>query len=268
MFFSIIALIVSSGVIVYNIYTTGSFMERSTELKGGKSIVVTVGDVNVKNIEDEFPFASVQLVTGATKTLVVEIPFEKNETEVIAKLHTLVKIDGEPSVSTVGPVLGEMFFQQAQLALVTAFIFMAIVVFILFRSFVPSTAVVLSAATDIVTTIAISSILGIRLSLPVLAALLTLIGYSVDTDILLTSELLKSGDSDRKRCIRRAMKTGISLVSTTLAALFAIYFISGAFVLQQIALVLIIGLIIDIFATWFTNAGILRWWLDRKNKVL
>ena len=92
--------------------------------------------------------------------------------------------------------------------------------------------------------------------------LLTLIGYSVDTDILLTTEVMKRNRDDGiTKGIRSAMKTGLTLTLTTLVALSAIYLISGSFVLDQIAIVLIIGLAIDIPTTWLTNTGILRRYL-------
>jgi len=166
-------------------------------------------------------------------------------------------------------LLGDLFFQQTQIALIIAFVFMSIVIFVLFRTLAPSIAVVLAAITDIVVTIGIMNVFGIELSLPVVAALLTLIGYSVDTDILLTSRLLKSGSLTLEEIPERidsAMKTGLTMTFTALAALSALYFIASSSVLHSIALVLIIGIVIDIFATWLTNAGILRLWLLRKSK--
>ena len=55
----------------------------------------------------------------------------------------------------------------------------------------PSGAVVLSAFADIVMTAAVMTVIGIELTLPTTAALLMLIGYSVDSDILLTMRVLK-----------------------------------------------------------------------------
>ncbi|MEM7819497.1 MAG: hypothetical protein QXD48_01570 [Candidatus Aenigmatarchaeota archaeon] len=266
MLFPIIALIISIGIIMNNIITKGSFMQRDIELSGGKLITIETNNVDPQKIRSLFPYANVHLTSGITKNLLIEIPFEKNESEIINELKNDIDIKGEPTVKIVGPAIGQMFFQQAQLALIIAFIFMAIVVFIVFRSLVPSSIVLLAAATDIIVTIAIASLLGVNLSLPVLAALLTIIGYSVDTDILLTSELLKSGTKNISVDIKRAAKTGLTMSATTLVALFAIYFVSGAFVLEQISFILIIGILVDIPATWLTNAGILRFWLEKKWK--
>jgi preprotein translocase subunit SecF len=265
MWVTIVFLVVSVGVLLSNIATTGSFLKRDIDLSGGKLITVQVQDADVEQVKAMLPYANVRLTTGLTKNLLVEIPFDADETSVIEELGTIVTFSSEPSVRSVGPALGSLFFQQAQLALVAAFILMAITVFLVFRSPVPSSIVLLAALTDIVGTIAVLSFLGIPLSLPVLAALLTLIGYSVDTDILLTNELVK-GRAGMQAGFRHAAKTGLTMTTTTLVALAAMYFVSGSYVIEQIAIVLFIGLIIDMPATWLTNAGVLRWWLERKNK--
>lgn len=263
----LILLILSIGVIANNIITTGSFMERDIELAGGKSITFEVTSADITAIKSELPHATVHLTSGIVKNLIVEIPFDKDETEVIGVVSQHADVRGSSTLRTIGPTIGNIFFQQTQLALIVAFIFMAITVFILFRSPVPSSIVVLAAATDILVTIAILSAAGVALSLPVLAALLTLIGYSVDTDLLLTSELLKGGHHEISNGIKRAMKTGLTMTATTLVALFAMYFVSGSAVIEQIAFVLIIGLIVDLPATWMANAGILRAWLERKRRL-
>ena len=259
-------LVISIGILVYNTMSTGFIMQRDIELSGGKMITIEVINPDIQKITAAIPYANVRLTTGATKSLLIEIPFDADEKKALDDIKNAVEMKGEPSIRTIGPALGNVFFQQAQLAIVIAFIFMAVTVFILFRSFMPSTIILLAATTDIVGSMVIISILGIKFSLPVLAALLTLIGYSVDTDILLTSELLKSGRSDFRQSIKRAMKTGLTMTFTTLAALFALYFVSGSFVIEQIAFVLIVGLLIDIPATWLTNAGLMRWHLERLEK--
>jgi len=259
-------LVISIAIIASNIITTGYFMDRSVEFSGGKIISVGVDVVNLPELRQALPYATIHLVTGITNTLQVEVSFEKNETEIFNTIQNHAHIIGLPTTKAVGPALGEIFFNQAQLAIILAFIFMAIVVFIIFRSFVPSGIVLLCAGTEILFSIAISSLLGIQLSLPVLAALLTIIGYSVDTDILLTTELLKSSREEVKDNIRKAAKTGLTMSFTTIVVLLSLYFVSGSFILEQMALVILIGILIDMPATWLTNAGILRWWIVRKEK--
>jgi len=69
-----------------------------------------------------------------------------------------------------------------------AFLGMSVLVFALFRTFVPSSlAVVASAFSDLMVPIAVMNLLGIQMTLGTIAALLMIIGYSVDSDILLNN---------------------------------------------------------------------------------
>ncbi len=263
MFLPILLLVISSAIILLNFASTGSFMQRDVELSGGKMITLQVTNADISNLSLSFPYASFHLTKGDATNLLVQIPSDMDEKAVIKEISAVVDVKGEPSIRIVGPVLGEIFWKQAQLALIIAFIAMAVFVFILFRSPVPCSIVILAAATDIISTIAIISVLGVKLSMPVLAALVMIIGYSVDTDILLTSNLIKKGGDLRLR-IRNAMKTGLTMSLTAIASMLMMYLLSGSFVLEQIALVLVIGVLVDIPATWLTNAGLLRWWIEKK----
>ncbi len=237
-------------------------MERDIELSGGKQILIQISNADVKQISSLLPEASVRITE---KTLLIEIPYEIDEKDVISKLRG-IGINNDYDVRTIGASLGSVFFEQAKISIILAFILMSITIFALFRSAVPSFIVILAAATDIISTIAIIDYLGVKLSFAVIGALLTIIGYSVDTDILLTNELLHHKDN-KKGAIFSAAKTGIIMSLTALAALSSMFFLSGSPILEQIAFVLIIGIIIDIPATWLTNAGILRYWLEKKEKI-
>jgi preprotein translocase subunit SecF len=267
MWIPIALLLLSSCLIVFNIATTGSFMKRDVELIGGKSVTFEVSDFNLNAIKAALPYATVRTTSGVIKNIIVDIPLDRDESEIISVVEANAKVSGLPTIQTTGPSIGNIFFQQAQMAFILAFIFMAITVFILFRSPVPSSIVVLCAATDIIVTIGVLIILDVSLSLPVIAALITLIGYSVDTDLVLTSELLRGQHHEIRDGIKRAMKTGMTLTLTTLVALVAMYFVSGSLIIEQIAFVLIIGLLVDLPATWLANTGILRFWLEKKRRV-
>ena len=144
-----------------------------------------------------------------------------------------------------------------------AFILMSIIVFFIFRSPVPSFAVILAAVSDIVITLALMQVFSIELSFASLAAILTLIGYSVDTDVLLTTRVLKGAGTVSER-IRSAMKTGFTMSLTTIGALTAVILVSISQVLTQIAMVLLIGLVIDLVNTWIQNTAILEWFARRR----
>jgi preprotein translocase subunit SecF len=169
----------------------------------------------------------------------------------------------QSSIETMGPSLGSNFWYQAQMAIVIAFIFMGIIVFGIFKTSIPSIAVILAAFSDIVITLAIMQIFGIELSLAGLAALLMLIGYSIDTDIMLTTRLLR-GSGNLVERLMESLKTGLTMTLTTIGVLIVLILFGLSAILTEIASVLLIGLSVDIVNTWLQNSVLLRWHCERR----
>jgi len=171
----------------------------------------------------------------------------------------------DSKVDQIGESFGKTLQSQAIIAMIMSFIGMSIVVFLSFRTFVPSAAVVLSAFADMAMTAAAMNVIGIPLTLGTTAALLMLIGYSVDSDILLTNRVLKrQGKLNDK--LQGAFRTGIIMTSTTFAAATAMFLVSWfgqVLIIREISAVLLLGLVADVLNTWLTNAGILKWYVQK-----
>ena len=143
---------------------------------------------------------------------------------------------------------------------------MSIVVFIAFRTFIPSFAVILSVFADMVMTLAVVNLLGVKMSTGGIAAFLMLIGYSVDTDILLSSRVIKNEEDSLLDRIMGSFKTGMTMVITTTVAATIAFFLSESETIRQIMLIIIIGMVADVFNTWITNTAILKWYVERKTR--
>ena len=63
-----------------------------------------------------------------------------------------------------------------------------------------------------------------------------------------------------------AMKTGLTMSTTTLVAIAVALIFVQSEVVKQIMLILFIGLLVDIVMTYIQNVGILRLYLERKRK--
>ncbi|RME31589.1 hypothetical protein D6789_02210 [Candidatus Woesearchaeota archaeon] len=129
----------------------------------------------------------------------------------------------------------------------------------------PSAAVILAAMSDIIVTLAIVNLLGIRIGTAGIAAFLMLIGYSVDTDILLSVRVLKRTGGGVFSRIVSAMKTGVTMSVTSISAALVGFLVSQSETIRQIMLIVLIGLIVDLIFTWLQNAGIIRLWAERRH---
>ena len=56
---------------------------------------------------------------------------------------------------------------------------------------------------------------------------------------------------------------GFNLLTAIVAVVLALFVVSSD-VIQQIMIIVLIGLLVDIIATWIQNVGMLRWYLERR----
>ncbi len=250
---------------------TGDIMHKDVSLTGGTTITV-YSDADISKIKQSLPRGmSIRqlsdLQTG--KQLAFSIETSQKPEEIIPLIETSLGYnltEENSSTEFTGPTLSESFYRELRRALILAFLLMAVVVFFLFKTFVPSIAVLQAGFTDIIVPLAFIDLIGFRVSGAGIAAFLMLIGYSVDTDILLTNRVLRKEDVPLNSRIKSALKTGLTMTITSLVAILLGYIIvrNISSVLGEIFLILSVGLTTDMISTWFGNAGILKWYCIRK----
>lgn len=262
----LVLLILSLAVLGYTFATTGMPVTPGMDFSGGTAVTVFTSDTpdSLSATFSGYPLVSIGEGVSDGKY----IKFGPMDDDSLQSLATLINERyPDAKIDQIGASFGETLQKQAAIALVLSFIGMTIVVFLAFRTFVPAAAVVLSAFADIAMTAAVMTVVGIELTLPTTAALLMLIGYSVDSDILLTMRVLKrQGKLDEK--LAGAFRTGIIMTTTTMAAIAAMWAVSyfgNIPVIPEISAVLFIGLLIDMMNTWLTNAGIIKWYILGKD---
>ncbi len=142
-------------------------------------------------------------------------------------------------------------------AILIAFILMAIVVFFIYRSLVPSLNVISAAFWDITIALALADLFHMRISTSGISAFLLLIGYSIDTDILMTTRVLKRREGSMMDRLFSSINTGLVMTATTMVALLAGLLISESSVIREMFTIMLFGLIADIIMTYCMNAPIL-----------
>jgi len=257
----LVLLVLSVVFITMNMVTTGMPVTPGLDFSGGTAVTIRTTDTHeqLQSVFAAYPLKEISDMNDAKF-----LKFGTMDDATSRSLSALVSEKyPDASINQISETFGKSLQSQAFIALIFSFIGMAIVVFFSFRTFVPSVAVVLSAFADMAMTAATMNILGITLTLGTTGALLMLIGYSVDSDILLTNRVLKrQGKLNEK--LAGAFHTGIIMTSTTFAAITALFIVSwlGSIqILMEISAVLLIGLAFDVLNTWLTNVGILKWYV-------
>jgi preprotein translocase subunit SecF len=271
----VILVVLALGVLFLNYQETGDIIQKDVSLTGGSTATIYTTDL-FPDLEEklfiELPEGDfdVRILNEFGSDVQVGIVIEATgvESDVIKEVLegiTGIQLTGDNfSVEFVGSSLGESFYKQMLIAIGLAFLFMGLVVFATFRVPVPSAIVVFAAFADMVCTLAVLSLMNVKISTAGIAALLLLIGYSIDTDILLTTKILKRKEGSIFERLYSSMKTGLTMSATTISALTVGYFVSTSLVLKQMFLIIIIGLLFDVIMTYSMNAGVLVWYAKKK----
>jgi preprotein translocase subunit SecF len=274
-----IIIFVLALVYMFNFYTqNGDIIRKDVTLTGGTTITVFDQNIKIENLksslESEFPDIHIRAISnfqsGTQAGLIIQTKAPINEIRsALEEILGYELAQENSSIEFSGEALSQGFYKQLRFSIILAFIFMAIVVFIIFRTLVPSAAVIAAALSDIVMTLAVVNLSGMVLSTAGIIAFLMIIGYSVDTDILLTTRVIKRKEGEINERLSGALKTGLTMTLTSIAAisvaLLIIYNISD--VLRQIFTILLIGLGFDILNTWLFNASIIKWYAEKNEAI-
>ena len=268
-----VALLVIGGWYLF----TGAPANLGLEFVGGSEIRIDdPGGNAAQQIDTAFsadPSSVRQIAADNTYIItfsegVVETPDGRSQLSVLEEQAEAAGFSIQAS-SSVSPSFGSNTQTIALGGVIVAFLGMSVLVFVMFRSIAPSVAVIASAFSDVMLPLAMMNLLGINLSLGTVAALLMLIGYSVDSDILLNNSVLRES-GDFYESTSRAMRTGVTMTLTSIAAMAVMTlaaYLFGIQIMTAIGIVLVVGLLADLMNTYLLNVSLLRWYVNRGVKA-
>ena len=262
--FLVLALAIIGGWFV----ATGAPANPGLEFTGG--VELRIADDTNEDVEQRIRAAfdrepdSIQTIPGDD---VVVVTFRAADDDPEGLANELQDQADEAGLTTtavdqVSPSFASDTARTAVFGVALAFLGMSVLVFALFRTFVPSLAVVASAFSDLVIPVATMNLLGIQMTLGTVAALLMIIGYSVDSDILLNDSVLRRTGGFYES-VSRAMRTGVTMTLTSIAAMVVMAVVASVFgvgLLRDIGIILSVGLCADLMNTYLMNVSLLRWY--------
>ena len=165
----------------------------------------------------------------------------------------------------VGPRVGAELRRNAGIAMLLASLVTLVYLAIRFE-WRFGVAAVLSTAHDVLVTLAFIKLLHIEVSLTVIAAILTLLGYSGNDTIIIFDRVRENLKKDRKsplydllnRSINETLPRSVLTHTTTLAATLALLFFAGE-VLRPFAIVMAFGIFVATFSSIYVASPLLLW---------
>jgi preprotein translocase subunit SecF len=169
-------------------------------------------------------------------------------------------------VEVVGPKVGKDLRQKGMLAMIYAMI--GILVYITWRfEFRYAIGSIIALIHDVAITVGIFSLLNKEFTLPIIAALLTIIGYSLNDTIVVYDRIRENLRTQRRQPLGQIVNASINQVlsrtiltsGTTLLVVGALFFLGGA-VIHDFAFALLVGVIVGTYSSIFiASPTVLAW---------
>jgi preprotein translocase subunit SecF len=285
-----VAIALGLAAMVLNTFALGSWLNYGVDFTGGTLVQVRFdGEVTAGEIREALGGAQAPSITrfGADNeyTIRAPLPEDTDDLETVSReIRAQIDASGLGSyevvrTEVVGPKIGAELQTQALLAILFSFILTLL--YIAFRfEFRFGLAAIVATAHDILITLGFLALFRIEISLPTVAAVLTIVGYSLNDTIVvfdrIRENLNKKGGKREDpikltdRSINEVLPRTVLTSGTTLAVLFSLLILGGA-VIRDFTIVLILGVVIGTYSSIFVASPALveiqdRWQKDDKGR--
>jgi preprotein translocase subunit SecF len=262
------ALVVSAVLLLISVISLATFkLNVGIDFTGGS--IIEVGYQQAVELEpirtaleaDGFGDAIVQHFGSAQEVLIRLVPEAgKDKAEISSQVIGLLQAASDTSIDVrrvdfVGPQVGEELTEDGGLAVLYALI--AILIYVAFRfEYRFSLGAVAALVHDVIITLGIFSVLQLDFDLSVLAAILAVIGYSLNDTIVVFDRVRENFRKIRKKTSIEIVNTSINQTIsrtlmtsfTTLLVLLSLFFLGGE-AIHAFALALIIGVVVGTYSS-------------------
>ena len=265
--FSSIFLVISIGSLIFKELNYGLDFTGGTLVELSYPEAADISEIRGTLIEGGFEGAQVANF-GSSQEVLIKLPGTISDTlgSEIVSLLSSTNLNQEIDlrrIEYVGPQIGSELRDDGGTAMLIALAFMMLYIAFRFQSMFAGAAVI-ALIHDVVIVVGIFSMIEIEFDLTVLAALLAVIGYSLNDTIVVSDRIrenLRSLETDStSEIINTSLNQtlGRTLITslTTLLVLFSLYFLGGELI-KNFALALIFGVVVGTYCSIYIAANAL-----------
>ena len=218
---------------------------------------------------------------GSVNDILIRVEEEAEGTAIADAIKTRLKSDFSGNIrdatewlrrqEAVGPKIGEELKTNAVYAILVSMILIIIYVWWRFRQIEFGIAAVIALFHDVMITMGIFSVLNWEISLAIVAALLTIVGYSLNDTIVVYDRIREDIKLYRRdtfstvinRAINECLNRTVLTSGTTMLVVLSLIFLGGE-VIRDFACALLIGVIVGTYSSAFVASPIVVEWHNRR----
>jgi SecD/SecF fusion protein len=275
--FSLVTALIATGII----FTKG--FNFGVDFTGGTAFTVRVADeVRAEHIRQFLDQSGIAGISGADAIITTLGGVTGNEFSVrVGQMEEAQRIALERQFrerldaivlqsETVGPAIGAELRTSAILAVLVGLAL--ILVYVAFRfDWVFGVASVIAVGHDVAIVAGMYSLLGLEFSIPTVAVLLTIVGFSLNDSVIISDRIRENLKLMRGRSYYEIVNTSINqtlsrTLMTSLATilpLLSLLFLGGP-VLRDFALAILVGFIVGTYSSIYVVSALVVWYKTRE----
>ncbi|MGH1365212.1 MAG: protein translocase subunit SecF [Calditrichia bacterium] len=279
---SLVSLVLHGGPKFGIDFRGGKFAEFRFEEKANPEAPVTVSIEKIRQTVTDMNIGANEVKTFGTQDIGVQFDesADLGEESMAAIIAKLGEATGNNVIlrrtETVGPKVGQELVVSALMAILISMAL--ILVYIMFRFELRfGVGAVTALAHDIILTLGVFSIFDIEITVPIIAAVLTIIGYSLNDTIVVFDRIRENLKTIKKkisgyadlvnRSINETLSRTIVTSGTTLIVVIVLYLYGGN-IINDFAFALICGVIIGTYSSIFIASPVLVEWEARQQTAI
>ena len=256
-------------------------------IKGGPLLSIdftggTIAQIKFKqsvNISDlryslaEYGFNNAEIIEfGSPEEVLIKTQFSGSSNEISEKLTTVLgNTFSLRRVESVGPKIGKELQQDALVAIGLALIMILIYISFRFDAYYALGSVV-AIIHDVLITLGVFSLLNYEINLSIIAAFLTIVGYSLNDTIVVFDRIRENIPKYMKKTLQEILNLSLNetlsrtvITSLTTMMVVVILFIWGGEVINLFAFALIVGVFIGTYSSIFVASPVMLYF-ERRSK--
>jgi len=284
-FVALSALLIAAGAL----WIGSGHLRYGVEFSGGTQLILSFqGAPEVDKIRDAVtqvsPGSVIQTYGDAkANKVLVRISQEAPETDLDAPARAVRQALAdrygqnpilESSSEIVGPIVGAELRQKAVLLTVLGLLFQLVYIAARFRGGIWGAGATIAALHDVLICLAFLAFFNFEITLNVIAALLTLVGYSVNDTIVIFDRARENLLHRRKDSMAKILNDSLNqtltrtIISngTTFLAVLGLFLFGGE-VLRGFGFAMVVGIVVGTYSTLFIAVPLVNWWYARNPKT-
>jgi preprotein translocase subunit SecF len=261
---------------------------KSVDFTGGNVMTVAftppakVDDVRDAVEKENLESAEVQMAEQNTQAIIRFSAAGHDSASVFPRFESRMKTKGVTtilrSMESVGPKIGKELEQKALLAIMWSQVLILVYIAWRFRRWSFGLGAIIALFHDVLIALGVLSIFNREISLTVIAAFLTISGYSVNDTIVVFDRIRENIGLLRRmsfadvidKSVNQTLSRTVLTSGLTLLSVISLFFLGGP-VLHDFAMALLVGFVVGTYSSIFIASAIgmdlSNWWVRRKARA-